>query len=339
MNALLAPRPRRLRTPSGFIAVAILFYLIDGILVHSPLFERSPSALAAVASIDLTFGLAAAWWILVVRAGNAARRTVLPVFVASIAAAMVTLPSGHRDLLAQFRGLAIPLELAVMGGVVLAVRRSSHALTAAGAELDVPERIRAALAGTLPSRVAAIVATETSMFFYALAAWRRKPFVPAGAAAFSYHRRNGFAALLYTAAALSVVEVLVVDLLVRPSHAQIANALLALDLLGFVWVIGFARAVQLRPILVMADRVVVRVGLQWSLEIPRTAIERVDFGRVGVPPRGTPRWIRGIPQPNAVLSLREPLMAEGPYGARREVQFVALALDDRESFRIALAFD
>src|SRR4051794_16312349 len=84
------------RTPPRFLIVAALFHLIDGILVRSPLFDATPDALATVVAIDLTFGLTAAWWIMVVRAGNAPLRSIVPVFVASVAAAAGTLPAGHR---------------------------------------------------------------------------------------------------------------------------------------------------------------------------------------------------------------------------------------------------
>jgi len=100
-----------------------------------------------------------------------------------------------------------------------------------------------------------------------------------------------------------------------------------------VWLVGFVRALQLRPIVVSRDTISVRIGLQWSLDVPRAAIESVTFGRVKVAPRGTPEWIRGLPSPNVLLTLREPLVAEGPYGIKRRIRFVALSLDDVAAFR------
>ena len=193
MNALLAPRPQRFRVPTGFIAVALLFYVIDGAIVHSPVFAEKPDLFAAAVSFDLTLGVTLAWWLMVVRPGQAAVRTILPVFIASIAAAMLTLPAGHRDLLRDLRYLAIPFELAVMGAVIVGVRATNRRLAAAGTALDVPERIRAALGTNVASRLGDIVAMESAIFYYALASWRRKPFTPPAALAFSYHKKNGSA--------------------------------------------------------------------------------------------------------------------------------------------------
>src|ERR1051325_4051275 len=128
MNALLAPRPERIRTPIGFVVVALLFYLIDGAIVHSRVFLEKPDLLAAAVSFDLTLGVTLAYWLMVVRPGKAQTRTLLPVFVASIAAAALTLPAGHRDLVHSLRYLAIPFEFAVAGMVVVGVRRTNRRL-------------------------------------------------------------------------------------------------------------------------------------------------------------------------------------------------------------------
>src|SRR4051812_6200129 len=106
---------QRSKPPVAFLVVAALFYVIDGTIVHSPLFARQPELLSAAVSFDLTLGVTLAYWLMVVRPGKAATRTLLPLFVVTIAAAALTLPSGHRDLLQYLRYLAIPFELAVFG--------------------------------------------------------------------------------------------------------------------------------------------------------------------------------------------------------------------------------
>ena len=325
------------RTPWRFLILAAVFHVVDGVLVRLPLFSANVDAIAGVVAIDLTFGLTAAWWFMVVRSGNAVARSVLPVVAASIAGATATLPSGHRGLLAGFRLAAVPLELIAILGVAVAVRRTSRALAAAGAERDVPERIRVVLGDAVPSRVAAVVATELAMFYYALCAWRRKPFVPLGSRGFSYHRKNGYAALMFTVLGLALVELLVADLLLRSRHPHIANTVLAFDLFGVVWLLGFIRAIQLRPILLSSEVIGVRIGLQWFVDIPRESIESFVYGRIVVAPRGTPEWLRGLPSPNTLLTLRAPLFAEGPYGIRRAVRFIALSVDDLVAFKGAVA--
>lgn len=342
MNALLAqpspPRVKRPRLPVGFIAVALLMYAIDGAIVRSAKFAERPELLSEAASIDLTLGVTLAYWLLAVRRGLASTRSLLPVFLLSIVAARYTLPAGHRDAVAYVRYLGIPFEIAIMTLIVIGVRRAQRRFAGPGLELDVPERIHAVLGGsTMQSRVAEIVATEAAVFYYAFGAWRRRPFVPAGARSFSYHKRNALAALLYTIAFASLVETVAMEFVLRALAPHLALPVLAVSIFATVWLLGFARAVQLRPILVTRDALRVRTGVQWSLDIPRDAIARAEFGRVKAPPKRTAGYLRAtLGQPNVLLELRAPLRARGPYGITRDVVRVGLVVDDLVGFRAEL---
>jgi hypothetical protein len=332
MAARLALRNQSARTPLGFALVAVLFYVIDGLIVHSSVFPRNPDLLSAAVSFDLTIGVTAAYWLMVVKPGHAVRRTALPIFVASIAAAAVTLPAGHRDLLRDLQYLSIPFELAVIGLVVAGVRATNRRLAAAGTELDVPERIRTALSGSVASRVADVVAMECSILFYAFASWRRQPFVPRGAEGYSYHRKNGYAGILYALVGVVMVETFVLDLVVRIRHPFAANVLLAFDVFGVVWLFGFARAVQLRPIVLTRDLLQLRMGLQWAVDVARENIATIEYGRISQPPKGTPGYVRIGSSPNAMITLREPVLAHGPYGFARSVQLIGVHVDDVREF-------
>ena len=322
-----------------FALVTLAFYAIDGTLVHSPLFPKRPDALALAATVDLTLGVTLCYWLFVVRPGHARLRTVLPVFLMSVAATAATLPPGYRQLVVYARVLALPAEVAILVLVVIGVRRAQTRLRIAAARLDVPERIRATLdGGLIYPRIADVIATELSLAYYALGAWRRPPFVPAGARAFSYHRRNAYAAILWTIFAAAIVEMAAVHLVLRATAPRVAAIVLAASMLGAVWILGFLRAVQLRPVFVTHEMIAVRSGLQWSLDIPRVAIERVDVGHVKTPAKGAPGYLRAVRvgQPNAVLVLREPRLARGPYGTTRTVNVVSLVLDEPRAFEQAL---
>jgi len=95
--------------------------------------------------------------------------------------------------------------------------------------------------------------------------------------------------------------------------------------------------VQLRPIVVAAGAVRVRSGIQWSLDIPLTTIEHIEFGRVRAPAKRAPGYLRAaLGQPNVLIELREPVRALGPYGIAREVRRVGLVIDDLSGFRSAI---
>lgn len=56
---------------------------------------------------------------------------------------------------------------------------------------------------------------EMAVFYYAFASWRRKAFVPSNAFGFSYHKKNSYALVLYTIFRMTLVELIVIDLLIR----------------------------------------------------------------------------------------------------------------------------
>jgi len=339
MNALPASRDPRTRAFAAFAIVALICFGVDGAIARSGVFLEKPDILAPAVTIDLTLGVTFAYWLLVVRRGRASMRSLLAVFLASVAATAVTLPPGHRELARDVRYLGIPFELAVIGLVVVGVRRTRRRLAESGVELDVPERIRLVLGGSsMQSRVADVMAMEASIFYYALASWRRKPFVPSGALSFSYHRRSGYLGLLYAVLGIALVETVAVDLVVRVRHPVAANVLLALGLFGIVWVLGMARGVRLRPVVVTRDDLLVRSGILWRLDVPRARIARVHTGRVSAPPKGTPGYLRAAPgTPNVLVELASPLTAHGPYGVEKRVERVGLVIDDLAAFQRAIA--
>ena len=223
----------------------------------------------------------------------------------------------------------------MLGMVARAMRRGAKRYRAAGTELDIPERIALAAQDVVPGRrLADVLATELSILYYAIAAWRRRPFVPSGTIAFTYHRENAFAAILATVLLAAVGELVAVHFLVRNWSASAAWVLTIVSAIGAFWLLGFLRSILLRPILIDAEALRVRVGVQWRAEIPFEAIERAEFGRVPAPARGAPGVLRAvrIGQPNALLALKRPVTALGPYGIRREVSLVALSVDRRRDF-------
>jgi hypothetical protein len=182
-----------------------------------------------------------------------------------------------------------------------------------------------------------IVAAEPSILFYAFASWRRKPFVPEGARGFSYHQRNASVATLYTIFFASLVELVAAHFLLRTAAPRVDIAVLLISAYGAVWVLGFIRAVQLRPILLTDQTLLVRIGLLWRFDIPRTAIESMTFGNVNAPPKRTPGYVRAaLGEPNVLITLRAPLLAHGLNGIVREVTRVGLVIDDVKAFEQAM---
>jgi hypothetical protein len=163
--------------------------------------------------------------------------------------------------------------------------------------------------------------------YYALFSWRAKPHVPRGAKALSIHKRSGHADLLFVFALISVMEAVPVHFLINRWSPPWAWAATGLSLYGAVWLIGLARSIELRPVLVGPDYLDVRYGLLFTLRIPRESIVVARPVEVGEAPAITVP-LRG--DPALRIQLSRPLAAATLFG-RRRTDHLGLAADDPEA--------
>jgi hypothetical protein len=337
-SAVLPSRGNRWPAVRLFVALAIVIYAIEIAIVRSPRFAVRPDLVAFAATLDLTVVIPLIYWLIVVRRNGAPVISLAGVYLASLAGASVVIPSGRHQFLKVAELLALPVEIGVCWLIVREVQRAKAAIRSLDSE-DLPERIEAALGEALGNRrLAAVLAMEVAILYYAFAAWRRPRYAPAGTLPFSYHVQSSLAAIFGTLVLASVGETIAVHFLIRTASPRAAWTLTIVSVIGVVWLMGYLRATILRPVLLSETELFVRTGLQWKLDVPLTAIERVVIGRVPAPRKGEPGVLRAVPfgQPNVALSLATPMRAKGAYGTERVVTRVVLTIDDRRGFEHAL---
>ena len=332
------PRSPARGFPRAFALLALVIYAGEFAMARSPMAAARPMIPLAV-TLDLTLFVPALYWLLVIRPAGASASRVVAVFVLSFIGARFVLLPGQREYLMYVRFLGAPAELAVIAYIVVRVRRAARGFRGIGAGADVPERITAALADAFPYRaVGRLFGTEITVLYYALLSWRRPPHVPDGADAFTFHRKSGLVALLSAVVGAALVELFVMHLLVHAFSPRLAWGLSLASAFGVVWMIGFTRAIVLRPVLVTGQGVLVRSGVQWAVDLPFAALERVDTGRVQAPAGRVPDHLRvgGSGRATAMLHLREPMVATGIYGRRKPVRTISITLDDPAGFAEAV---
>jgi hypothetical protein len=291
-----------------FAILALAINAIDSAVIRSAVDPGRRLVLTAAAWFDMVVVVAAVYYWLLVRPGIRAKWSIVPVALAGVLRA---LPS--KALVAGI------CELALIAFLIVQVRGLRQTP-------DPVEAIATALGKLFPPRLAAILAAEFGVLYYALCSWRARPHVPAGARAVTISRNSMHRDLLYALALMSVIEVVPAHILLRlwsPASAWIATGL---SLYAAVWLIGLARSIELRPVLEGPDYLDVRYGLLFRLRIPREAMARVlrsaPQGKQSavVLPRGS--------EPNVWIELATPLEAEQLFGRRRTVTCVALAANE-----------
>lgn len=284
------------------------------------------------AALDAAVTVPALYFLLIVRGGLQPLASLLPIGLLGLLRASYLSPGmvGARPAI----GAAV--ELAIAALIVGRVRRATRASASLGGG-DTLERLEAAARQIVPSqRMAAVLAGEMAVFYYAFASWPPTAQAPAGGRVFSIHRESGVADLFGLLAAVSVIEATLVHLVVMRWSVAAAWTLTALSVYGAVWLLAAARAFVLRPVLVEGSEVVVRGGILWTVRVPFRLIAGVK--RVGSEAESADCELR-VPlacQSNLALRLSETVTARGMYGMTRQVTNIALAVDDREGLVRAL---
>ncbi len=323
---------------AAFVLLLAAIYAAELLVVGPQLLPTRPELGAGAITFDLVVAVPVLFYLLVVRTMRLPAVTLVPVFLGSLFGASLVLPEEHRRYLDLLGRLVVPAELLLLGYLGLRVRRGGSA--PADGRGDPLDRLRATLRRVLPSPLAAdAVAHEAAMLGYALLSWRARPDVREGELGFTSHRGNGYGGVLAAAAFMVLIETLAVHLLVQRWSATAAWVLTALSLYGLVWLLGYFQAVRLRPVLLTADALHVRIGLLWSVRVPYGDVASLGAAGAGAPARRAPGYLHAVTLGPArlLVELREPVRVDGLYGyVKQGVRRIGLAVDDRERFRAEL---
>lgn len=294
---------------------------------------REARVVATALALDLTVTVPALAGLLLVRARRLPWIALLPIVALGYALAAAALPDRHRGVLEGMRFLVVAAEALL---VLALVRRARAALrgTADGAG-DFATRIRAASHRLLGHRVAAgILATEVALLHHALRGPRRRG---PDAGAFTAHREVGYLPVLVGLLLLLAVETVALHALATLWGPVASWTLTGLSLYAIVWLLGDYRALSARPTRITADRLLLRLGLRWEVDLPLDRIAAVEpWAERDAPPARDALTVTLIGPPDTRVVLCEPVEAIGMYGRTRTVREIRLRVDDAARFRAAL---
>lgn len=260
-----------------------------------------------------------------------------PVFVLSCVVAYQVMPAEHEgalDLVSRF--LVPAVELFVLSALALTVHRTARLYRLAKSENpaadDVFEIARQSLQRTVGPRVADIVASEFALFYYAFFCWRQRP--ATGRRLFSHHEKSLNGVLTAGLIMVTILEIIPVHLLLQLWSPAAAWVVTALTAYGFIWFLGDYHAMRLRPHVLSEERLHLRVGLRWSVEVPLVDIARLER-RLGYgKPAAKGKMLKAVAlgEPQFVIDLKRPATALGLYGLRRKVESIGFTVDDPMRF-------
>jgi len=335
---------RGARVPGVVLATAIALaavFAFEVALARRVEALASPDLVAAAVVVDLVLvvPLAVAWSV----ARRAPRRAwvAAPLAVVGAIVAELALPAAHAGPARLAGWILVPAELAVVAGIaVVAARTVRRARLDASAGADFVAVLRDAAARVVPGeRAPAILAYEVAMLAYALGLAPRQQPSP-GETAVTHHRRAAYPAIVGALIVAGVAEMVGVHVLLARWSPAAAWIVTGLSFYTGVWVLADLRAMSRRPTVVADDGIRFRLGLRGSMDVPWDAlagVERIGAGAAASENRARPLRMVAIGAPTHRVTLRRPLVAQGPYAFRRAATEVEVAIDDPEAFETALA--
>jgi hypothetical protein len=328
----------------------VLFFLLvsagvlaaDALVVASGRLRLTPGLETFVVVVDYAVALPALYWYLVVRRAGARAATVLPVIALGLVAAGLVLPEAEAGGAGVLRWLLVGAELFL---VSTALRRAAGAVRAARARsestpvADFYDHLRDDLGRTfgVPA-VGSAVAAEAALLYYAFTGWFRRSPAAVEAGTFSYHRASNMAAVVAALVGISAVEIPVAHILLANWSDAAAWIATALGIFGVVWGLGAYQSMRMRPTVVTADTLVLRLGVLAQARIPMRNVARVERARFPYPDPKAPDYLLMAPMgdPMWLITTSDPMVVERIYGRRRTARRVGVIVDRPEEFERTL---
>lgn len=317
----------------AFALLALGIYAAEASILRMRPLWGPPNLVVLGVMLDLIVMVPLVYWFLAVRRGGWPRVTLIPVVLLGILASALMLPNHHGLLGKLLEALAVPYEIGLVTWISV---RTWRAVRRGGGDGDTLESLRSIAGEVFPvRRVADAIAFEVAVLYYALFSWRRRPAEVPGTEPFTYHRKSGYGAIVFAILVMMAAEGIPTHILVMRWSPVAAWVLSFLTAYGTVWFIADWRATRLRPILLDADELRLRVGLRWTATVPRDRIAAVHRKR---PSTSEPYVRASLPgTPPLWIELAEPIAAKGPYGIQKRARWISLSVDEPERFQQALA--
>ncbi|MBE1552936.1 beta-carotene 15,15'-monooxygenase [Sporosarcina limicola] len=186
-----------------------------------------------------------------------------------------------------------------------------------------------------------MIAAETLMFYYAFATWKQQPLI--GESRFYLHQKTSLIAFNVMLIHAIVIETLGFHWWLHDKSMVLSIVLLVLNVYSVIYFIADIQTVRLNPLTLDENHMRISLGLSKRMEIPYTAIDRIDWGEkasmCNLKEEGIIDFIARdfeVVKPQCVIHFKRPLKAMLFLGREKEFVAAAIRVDEPESFQRSL---
>lgn len=300
---------------AGWLAALATCFIYCELRIVNASFFRSDGLLPWAVAFDLLCTLPAAYAWFVLRPLGRPLLELAPLVVFGIACTSLLLPRVPA-LRLPLHAFAAVAELALL---TLFARRIARALRQGSAEA----RDLVFQAQQQRELWLRVIALELCVLHYAFR-WKHSE-APAGAQRIDNHAPAQ--RLLLALGVISVMEAVPLHFLLHAWKPLVAWVVLAITLYSLCWIAGLYRALAARPHLLLAERLIVRVGLFYTAVVERSAILRAALYDGA---DGSVVSLKVVTRPNLLLELASPVEVYGPFGRKRDAKRLAFYVEQPE---------
>lgn len=290
-------------------------------------------------TIDLALCIPLVYYFTICRKLNAPRISVLIVFLVCVGLATLIIPAESQLYLVQLKKLLLVTELILISFFFWKLRSIVKRYKALSEiSPDFIFNLRGAFNQVVGQGVAgSILISEIAMLRYGIFWWLGKKEIESHEPSFSVHRETGYVAIWIVMCAVILVETILVHMLLWRWNMGIAIFATVLSVYGLIFFIADLSALIKRPITIRNNTLLLRVGIRWNAEIPLSTIKEIVFAK-GFDKEKEKETLdcSVMKDPNAILSLNEPIVVAGLYGIKKTAARIAFNIDDFRLFEDAV---
>lgn len=311
------------------LIIPILCILVS----QSYLFDEDPVSLSAAITFDLLITTPVIYF-LIIRKRSIPNTTVVPVFILGIIIGSIIIPEGYQDYLSIVKTWFLPiLEITIVTYVILKIRKAfsqikKHQTTS----IDFFGAAKEASVSILPKALVIPFATELSVFYYGLLAWKSKKH---HSNEFTYHKSTSTILVLAVFVFLIIIEAVAIHLLVQGWSTIAAWIFTGLSAYGCFQVLGILKSIPRRPIRIEDDHLILKWGIMVDTQIALSSIKEVKGFTKSVEKGDGYKFLSPFHEMeghNVLLEFSEPSILVGFYGFKKSFDRLLLQVDNPDQF-------
>ncbi len=284
-------------------------------------------------TVDLLLTIPLVYFLLI-RKSEIPNTTVIPFMLIGVLIGSYFLPQESQTYLSIFKTWVLPvIEISILTFVVIKVRSAIRKYKGLkGTTPDFFSTLKRTCYEILPQKLVLPCATEIAVFYYGFINWKAKE---TNDNEFTYHKKSGTPALLYTFILIIAVETIAIHFLLSRWSFIAAWILTALSIYTAIQVFGFVKSLTQRPISINQNSLTLKYGILNEVEISFSDIDKIELSRKSLEKNELTKTLSPLGElesHNIIIRLKKEKELVGLYGMKKRFNILGLHIDEPEEF-------